>query len=357
MTESQVSENSTGESPAARSVDEPSVSRQAPAVEAITPSLMAQFFGVPLLIISVILGCAVVVVLLFGSIASDRERSIGSLLTALETSTGERTVGVLLPGERELWQVARELALRLNKKESELSAEELDQVVVRLSALVSRDAAPTAELSQMGRQRLTFVMRALSLTGSSGAVKPLVEVLSDGHAQTRVQALRALGGLRDLPAARQALPRIVTSLADSNAAVRTSACVLISSLANEGDSAAVEALEGAYFDDAREVRWNAALALARLGSLKGKPLLLDMLDRSYWEREVKVRMETSPGTIQEYPMPPSAVDRYLSAAVKATSGLNDEELWTEISKLAGDSSVQVRESVRTATQRRAPPKA
>jgi HEAT repeat protein len=323
----------------------------------MTPSLTAQLFGVPMLIIGVILGCAVVVVLLFGSIASDRERSIGSLLTTLETSSGERTAGVLLPGERELWQVGRELALRLNKKEAELSSEELDQVVVRLSALVSRDAARTADLSRMGRQRLTFIMQALALTGSAGAVAPLVEVLSDGHADTRVQALRALGGLRSLPEARQALPRIVESLADSNAAVRTSACVLISSLADEGDAAALEALDGAYYDQEREVRWNAALALARLGSLKGKPLLLDMLDRSYWEREVKVRMETSPGTVREYPMPPPAVDRYLSAAVEAASGLNDEELWTEISELSDDSSVQVRESVRTAAQRRAAPKA
>ncbi|MCH7527834.1 MAG: hypothetical protein IID39_10390, partial [Planctomycetes bacterium] len=141
--------------------------------------LMARLFGVPLLIISVILGCAVVVVLLFGSITGEQERSIDSLLTTLEASSGEKTAGVLLPREKELWQVARELALRLGKKENELTSDELAEVVKRLSALLLRESARSEQLSPMGRKKMNYVMTALARTESAKAVEPLLGVLGD----------------------------------------------------------------------------------------------------------------------------------------------------------------------------------
>lgn len=318
---------------------------------------MTRLFAVPLLIISVILGCAVVVVLLFGSITGEQERSIDSLLTTLEASSGEKTAGVLLPREKELWQVARELALRLGKKETELTSDELAEVVERLSALLQRESARSEQLSPMGRKKMNYVMTALSRTESAKAVEPLVGVLGDRDARTRIEALRALGELREAPEARRALPRILAVLPDADAAVRAATCVLVSSLAEPGDVAAIEALERIYFDEDREVRWNAALALARLGSARGKPLLLDMLDRDYWEREVKVRIAGSTGTVQEYPMPAPAVNRYLAVTVEAAGHLNDEEVWAQIVKLAEDVSVEVKESVRVATEHRQRPAA
>ena len=140
--------------------------------EPMTPSLMARLFGVPLLIISVVIGCAVVVVLLFGSITTDRQRSVTELLSIIESSGGEKTAGVLLPSEKELWRVAGELAGRLTRKDAELSEPELAEVVARLSAVLERDRS-TPNHSEMGRKKLHFVMVALGHTGRSEAVEPL----------------------------------------------------------------------------------------------------------------------------------------------------------------------------------------
>ncbi len=322
-------------------------------VAPMTPSLMAKLFGVPLLIISVIVGCAIVVVLLFGSITTDRERSISGLLDVLESRVGERTAGVLLPNEKEVWQVGRELALRLQKKEAELTPEELETVVSRLSSLLARVSADSEGLSEMGRKQMHFVIQALSKTGSPAAVRSVVAVLDDDDATTRREALSALAGLRDVPEVRSALPRLIGALNDSDSVVRTVACVAVSAVADEGDAVAIGALGRVYSEMDREVRWNAALAMARLGSDRGKSTLLDMLSRRYWESEVKVRSETASGTVREYPLPPPAIERYLVVTVEASSRLADSELWAEIRRLESDASPAVVGAVRAAVERRA----
>lgn len=317
----------------------------------MTPTLLARLFGVPLLIISVIVGCAVVVVLLFGSITSDRERSIASLLQVIETHSAEKTAGVLLPNEKEVWQVSRELALRLRKKDVELSAEELEVVVRRLSALLERWSAESSALSEMGRERLHFVMRALALTESPDAVGPIAALVRDASAKTRREALSSLALLGENTDVRAAFPRMIAALDDTDAVVRTMACVSLSAVARDAADPAVQsALEKRYFDENREVRWNAALALARLGNGRGKSLLLDMLDRAYWEDEVKVRIKAGDGSVSEYAMPPGAVDRYLVATVEAASHLSDPDVWTRIRGLEADAAAAVQNEVRKVTR-------
>jgi len=321
---------------------------------AMTASLMAKLFGVPLLIICLIVGCSVTVVLLFGSLATDRQRSVDGLLTVLETSTGERTVGVLLPKEKELWQVGRELALRLDKKETELTTDELETVVHRLLGLLSRDSARSADLSKMGRKRMHYVMQALARTDAAEAVDPLGEMLSDTSAETRRVALVALAKLGEHTSIRSAMKPMAAVLRDDpDATVRMIACVSLSSVATRADLDVIDAMERAYLDSDRDVKWNAALALARLGDVKGRSLLLDMLDRSYWEKDVRVRIASNSGTMADYPMPPQAVNRYLVAAVDASASVDDEEVWDRIGRLQSDAAPEVVAEVREVLSRRA----
>ncbi len=314
--------------------------------EPMTSSLMARLFAVPLVIVSVVVGCAVVVVLLFGSIATDQERSIDRLLTILETRSGEKMVGMLLPNEKELWQASRELALRLGKKEVEVSADELPMVVDRLSAMLAVGDASGETANEWVLKKRHFVMQAVAMTDSPKAVGALVPLLQSDDGMTRGQALASLASLRDLPETRGALGAMLPLLKDGDSAVQMQACAAISVVAETGDVEAIDALVQAYFDDDREVQWNATLALARLGSLKGKSLLLDMLTRSYWEKDVKVRKETSPGSFVEYPLPPLAVSRYLVAAVEAAGHVDDAQVWSQIESLSKDESPEVQEAVR-----------
>ncbi|NOT00009.1 MAG: HEAT repeat domain-containing protein [Phycisphaerales bacterium] len=311
-------------------------------IEPMSGGLLARLFAVPMLIVGMIVGCAVVVVLLFGSIATDRQQSIESLLNTLKASAGETTAGVLLPRDKELWQVANELAQRMKNADSELTAEERDLAIDGLLGLHARDIGDINTLSEMGRKRLAFFMYALARSGSPRAVPPLVATLDASNVDLRVEALRALAEMGDGARSSDALPRMTAALTDRSPVVRTVACAALSAIARPGDAEVVDALGRASMDEDREVQWNAALALARLESDRGKGLLLDMLNRTYWEDEVKVRTVTPKGEALEYPMPPQAVNRYLIAAIDAGGRLPNDDIRDQIRALMSDASPEVK---------------
>ena len=316
-----------------------------PPVEPMTAGLLARLFGVPLLIVGFVVGCAVVVVLLFGSITSDPQRPVSSLLSVLESSSGEKTAGVLLPRDKELWQVARELALRLGQKEKELTQGEVEEVTDRLVGLLERDAPHESELSEMGVKRFHFVIQALGLTDSPRAVEPIAGLLSSDNADTRRIALTSLARLGESTDVSAAMYAMYRAVGDASPTVRMVACAAVSAVVPRGDARAIDVLKRAYLDGDREVQWNAALGLARLGSSATKSLLLDMLDRPYWETQVTLKASGGGGRATEYPLPPQAVVRYLCATVDACAGLMDDEIALEIEKLKSDASAEVREAV------------
>ncbi len=323
------------------------VSTEPDHAEPMTTSLMARLFAVPLVIVSLIVGCAVVVVLLFGSIATDQEQSIDDLLTKLETRSGEKTVGVLLPNEKELWQASRELALRLGKKEREqLSDEDLEDITTRLCTILDSDDVQRETESDWVLKKRHFVMKAAAMTESPEAIDALLPYLESGDPLTRGQALASLADMRHLPEIDRALPKLLMKLEDSDSAIQMQACAAVSQIAERGDPVALASLLKAYLTDDREVQWNATLAIARLGSLKSKPMLLDMLTRSYWENDVRMRRETQPGSFVEYPLPPLTISRYLVAAVEAAAHVMDDEITTQMGLLTEDESPEVREAVR-----------
>ncbi len=123
--------------------------------------LLGRLFVVPLIILAVILSCAMIVVLSFGAITSDREKPLTQVLSLLEAGTGEKTAGLILaPQDKEMWQAAQELALRLERIESEVTPEELPEIQARLVRLLERDLSAAGPSERIGRQRTYFVMRA-----------------------------------------------------------------------------------------------------------------------------------------------------------------------------------------------------
>ena len=130
----------------------PEISPDATDLEPMTFSLLGRFFLVPLMIIGTIVGGAVCVVLLFGGPVTSGERPIAELLQTLEATTGEKSFGILLPREKELWQTALELSVRLKDKgkESSFSEDELENVSRRVSSMVNADFAVLHRLEEIG---------------------------------------------------------------------------------------------------------------------------------------------------------------------------------------------------------------
>lgn len=310
--------------------------------EPMTPRLMARLFMVPALIVCLLLAVAVVVVL-FGSTSSDKPASIEELLARLEADTGERTLNyMLMPKAKEAWQAAQELARRFETPEKFLSPPEIESTSKRLADILSK-YPPGRNVDEPGPAQQYFVMMALARLGSPTAVAPLAALLKDENWWTRRTALESLAAMRTVPEAKRSLSNIAPLLDDPQAAVRIVACAAVAALAEPGDAAAIGWLKRQLDADA-EVQWNAATALARLGSPAGKLVLLNMLNRSYWEKMQLQYMDA--GTLVRRQYSEAEVANHLVSAIEAAAFIQDSELSASIAALADDRALAVREAVR-----------
>lgn len=328
----------------------------APDVGPLTWAALGRFFGLPLLIIGTIVGGAVVVVLLFGGPAGPQVRSIESLLQSLESSSGEKSVGVLLPREKELWQTALELSERLRHKDTELTKEEVETTTRRLVAMVELGLANLERVSAFGddlaRQkrlrsgRLEFLLHALGRTESNEAFDSLISVVRTGRGPYAAVAMQELANLHHLPGSKRAVKPILAMLTSQNQAdTLIVAATALSVLGSGDDPRVIDALASTTLSHDGEVAWSAALALARLGSDRAKSTLLDLLDRRFWETGERYRVMAPDGTVRLYPMPPARIDQLLVAAIEAVSNLGNAELWEVVEGLQTDASPAVRGAV------------
>ncbi len=332
------------------------------AVPPMTWTLMGRFFAVPFLVISLIVSGAILVVFLFGGPASPERRSIEDLLAGLESTSGQRSAGVLLPREKELWQMALELSLRLEKKDRELTPDELTQAATRIAAMVDMQvhapgAANLIELdgddAAVRSRRLEFLIHALGRTEQPEAVAPLVKIVTLHREPYVPAALQELGNLHRLPEARASVGDIVQSLARSpRPETAMVAATALSVLATPGDPAVVDALKSLMFAQEGEVAWSAAMALARLGDSSGRTVLMDMLDRAFWESGDRFQKIDESGSVRRYPMPPQRIEALLIAAIDAASHLRDEALWDAMETLKSDPIPSVRAKAAEVESRR-----
>jgi HEAT repeat protein len=210
------------------------------------------FFILPMLLV---LG-AVGVFLLFGLIAHE-DKSVDEYLA-------EVTGG----GINEPWQGAFGLANKLVQDES-LHGDPV--IAQRIAAtLEHRNAAEDPQVR-------TFLLLALGRVGHGSSIPVLVEYLDDPDADVRLKALWSLGNIGATPTADSSEP-VAGALDDEDVGVRGYAAYVLGTL---GNTATVPALEIALNDPAGQVRWNAAVALARLGSDAGTGELRRMIDREY----------------------------------------------------------------------------
>lgn len=322
-----------------------------PQIEPLTLSLLGRFFGVPLLIIVFIVAGAVTVVILFGAPAAPAPRSLEALLQATETDAGLKSMGMLLPPDKEYWQTNLELAERIEKQE--FTEVELESIAERLAAVVRAELAKldqhpsspgsVAAGSVAMSTKLEFLIRALGRTKRPEAVPVLMDVLATQKRPFINVAIQQLGNMHQLPDARASVPALVKLLkAPAEAETRMMASAALSVLAEPRDPTVIQALNEMRLAEEGEVAWNAALALARLGSFIGKSTLLDLLDREFWEKGDRYQVTDEKNQIRRFGMPPQRVDELLIATMDAASRLDDPEIWVLIERLASDKSLSVK---------------
>ena len=216
-----------------------------------TPFLVLQFFIFPMAIVAV----CVTVFVVFGLIASEGQSARGYLG---EIRTGNST---------RRWQAAYELSKLLQAHTDEALKD--PRFAPEMVALFDESKNEDPRVRR-------YLALALGRLGDRRAMPSLLKVVGGGEtdSETLIYSVWALGALGD-PAA---VPELVKLQRSEDPGIRKAVAHALGSLPSPE---AATALHDALGDGTEDVRWNAAVALARRGDGAATPVLLQMMDRAH----------------------------------------------------------------------------
>ena len=288
------------------------------------PALAVQFFLIPLAVVAL-------TVLLYVGFRS---------LTADARTARDYITEVRFGGANRQWPAALELSALMEDPK------------VRADRGVAVDLVKAFDESKAGdprvRKYLALAIGRLDPPLPPEAVSVLLKSLDDPEqpwtpdawsringwtgemAEAHISTIWALGASGD-PAV---VPRLQPLYASPDAGIRKIVVYALGALPGE---AQILTLRTALQDSTADVRWNAAVALARKGNREAVPILREMLDRTYVERTVKrdVRQDDDVDPIAEV----------MISGIRAGAALKEVELRGSIQTLSEkDRSLRVRQA-------------
>ena len=274
---------------------------------ATAPALAVQFFLIPLVVVaitgSVYIG--------FRSLLAD-DRNAQDYLAEIRNGGSSRR-----------WPAAYELS-RLMADPKVRADKSLAPALVKAFQESAGD--------QQVRRYLALAIGRLDPPLPSEAVAGLTHALDDPDSETRISVIWALGSSGDEAVVSKLVPLYTAQ--DADAGIRKMVVYALGALPGDGQ---VTTLRTALQDGVADVRWNAAVALARHGSHEGVVVLKQMLDRQYVEqavkRDVRVDMDQDP------------VADVMISGLRAAAALKDETLRPAVTNLSQqDKSLRVRQA-------------
>jgi HEAT repeat protein len=289
------------------------------------PALAVQFFLIPL----VVVGVTVLVYLGFRSMLAD-ERSPAEYLDEVRYGGWSRQ----WPAAYELSRLMQEPQVRADRSlvpalvKAFDEAKDGDPRIRRYLALAIGRLEPP-----LPREAIDVLTKALDEPGT--AWTPDIVSRLNGWAdidinEARIMTIWALGSSGDA----SVVAKLVPLYESKDAGIRKMVVYALGAL--PGD-AQLPALTTALKDEAADVRWNAAVALARHDSAEGVPVLREMLDRAFVEQTVK-------RDVRQYEDQDPVADVMISG-LRAAAALNDPTLKASVEGLSQqDRSLRVRQA-------------
>lgn len=269
------------------------------------PALAVQFFLIPLAVVGV-------VVLIYGGFR---------MLVTNERTPEEFLSDVRTGGRERRWPAAFELSRMLDSPDVEAQHPGLGPALVQAFADSAGDDPRVRRYLALAVGRLQNV--------PPGAVDQLVAGLDDPDAETRISVIWALASVGDA----SVVDEIEAMYLSTDAGVRKMAVYALGALPLDVQAST---LRNALDDTVADVRWNAAVALARNGRSDGMVVLRRMLDRAYVERNVS---RTPAVDAQLDP-----VSEVMVSGLQAVGALKAPDLRETVTELSrNDSSLRVRE--------------
>ena len=217
---------------------------------AAAPSLAVQFFLIPLAVVAV-------VVAIYGGFR---------MMVTDERTPEEYLLDVRAGGRERRWPAAYELSRLMGDPATEERHPGLGRAL--LDAFVgSRGDDPRI------RRYLALAIGRLR-TPPPGTIEALTEALDDPDSETVISVVWALASLGD----EAVVPLVVSMYRSSDPGVRKMAVYALGVLPDDGGHTTLRAALG---DPVPDVRWNAAVALARHGDARSAGVLARMLDRDH----------------------------------------------------------------------------
>ena len=213
------------------------------------------------------------------------------------------------------WQSAFELAKVLNDPDGEpVSNSFKDQLVTAYDRSIHDDPLVRSYLAM-----------AMGSTRDTTFGNILVIGLQDETLETRIAAIQALGMIQYKPAVKPLGDLIQKT---DTEAERLSATI---SLGMIGDRSAVPSLEQLLEDEQANIRWDAAIALAKMGEKSGAYIIEGLLDRDYLKQFKQVD--------------PIEQKKVLMVAIKTASILFDKRFESKLNFLSkNDQDLSIRDA-------------
>src|SRR6185295_9984659 len=271
------------------------------------PALAVQFFLIPLAVV----GLTVIVYVGFRSLLTD-SRGAHDYLTEVRNGGSDRR-----------WPAAYELS-RLMADPKVRADRTLAPALVKAFDAAQEDPDPRV------RQYLALAIGRLDPPLPPEAVAGLTRTLESPDGEARISAIWALGSSGD----PSVVPKLQPLYESPDQGIRKMVVYALGAL--PGDEQVVT-LRAALGDTSPDVRWNAAVALARKGRHDGVPVLQQMLDRQYVEQAVKrdVRQDEDRDPIADV----------MISGLRAAATLKEEALKASVTTLSQqDRSMKVRQA-------------
>jgi len=274
---------------------------------AAAPALAVQFFLIPLTVVAV----TVSVYVGFRSLLAD-DRSPTDYLAEIRNGGSDRR-----------WPAAYELS-RLMADPKVRADKTLGPALIKAFQQSTNDPEV--------RRYLALAIGRMDPPLPPAAVADLTQALDDPDSQTRISVIWALGSSADATVVPKLIP--LYHAQDGDAGIRKMVVYALGAL--PGDTQ-IDTLRTALQDTAPDVRWNAAVALARHGRNEGATVLHEMIDRAYVEKTVKrdVRQDDDKDPIADV----------MISGIRAGAAIKDPSLKPAIQTLSQqDRSMKVRQA-------------
>ena len=305
------------------------------------------------LIPAAIVICAVSIAILFAKLAGSTE-NIDTQLMKLRESSGEGRMALNLQDPRyknrsmAAYNIATMIpAIKDPAERKRISNELVDILDHNLSADSDTDdklyVYVLSAVGQLGQKEgLEAIVKRLTMSGSrpmvkQGAIRGLLSWPRDEEAKQHAKSLLPL-------------------LADQDLNVSSMAAAALGQLGDGKDAATIAALKDAMTaaaEKSRDLRWNAASSLARLGDPEGSKFVAEVL----LNRTALAKMEVDgAGSTPQIPagttLPTNLQDQVILSALAASVTMNDPVVWAQIEKLrTDDPSLPVRTAASMVTDR------